>query len=68
METPIRLLLKTTDAARALGVSAQTIRRWSEGGVITPAFIGPGGVRYFATDTIHRLATPPPAKAKRGVR
>lgn len=36
-------LIRTAEAARALGVSAETLRRWSRAGLVTPAARTLGG-------------------------
>lgn len=46
---------RTTQAAELLGVSADTIRRWADGGRITSS-LGEDGKRYFAGADLARAA------------
>jgi len=46
--------LSTSQAARALGVSLGTIRRWSDMGSLR-AYRTPGGQRRFAPEEIERF-------------
>jgi excisionase family DNA binding protein len=49
--TTNRLGLSTSQAARALGVSLSTIRRWSDAGALR-SYRTPGGQRRFSRDQI----------------
>lgn len=40
-------MVKIGEAARILGVSIPTLRRWDDSGVLSPAKVGPGGTRYY---------------------
>ena len=46
-----RLGLTTSQAARLLGVSLATVRRWSDAGVL-PGYRTPGGQRRFSREQI----------------
>ena len=46
-----RLGLSASQAARALGVSVSTIRRWSDAGAL-PGYRTPGGQRRFSREQI----------------
>lgn len=46
-----RLGLSASQAARALGVSVSTIRRWSDSGAL-PGYRTPGGQRRFSREQI----------------
>jgi excisionase family DNA binding protein len=46
-----RLGLSTSQAARALGVSLSTVRRWSDTGALR-GYRTPGGQRRFSRDQI----------------
>ena len=49
--TSNRLGLSTSQAARALGVSLSTIRRWSDSGALR-SYRTPGGQRRFSREQI----------------
>jgi len=49
--TANRLGLSTSEAARALGVSLSTIRRWSDSGALR-GYRTPGGQRRFSQEQI----------------
>jgi excisionase family DNA binding protein len=46
-----RLGLSASQAARALGVSVSTIRRWSDSGAL-PGYRTPGGQRRFSREQL----------------
>jgi len=46
-----RLGLSISEAARVLGVSLSTVRRWSDAGVL-PSYRTPGGQRRFSRDQL----------------
>jgi excisionase family DNA binding protein len=46
-----RLGLTASQAARALGVSVSTVRRWSDSGAL-PGYRTPGGQRRFSREQI----------------
>jgi excisionase family DNA binding protein len=46
-----RLGLTTSQAARLLGVSLATVRRWSDAGVL-PGYRTPGGQRRFSREQL----------------
>jgi len=46
-----RLGLTASQAARALGVSVSTIRRWSDSGAL-PGYRTPGGQRRFSREQL----------------
>ncbi|HEY8583357.1 MAG TPA: helix-turn-helix domain-containing protein [Capillimicrobium sp.] len=46
-----RLGLSASQAARALGVSVSTVRRWSDAGAL-PGYRTPGGQRRFSREQI----------------
>lgn len=54
MQQPQKFLT-TTDAARVIGVSAETIRLWENAGKLR-AIRTLSGVRLFASDDVNRLA------------
>lgn len=62
-------LMQVREAARALGVSENTIRRWEERGLI-PAVRLPSGVRRFRRADVEAVQArmyeglPPPAESK----
>ncbi len=45
-------LVPISEAAKLLGVSIQTLRRWAKAGKLTPSFVSPGGHRYYAIDEL----------------
>ncbi len=49
--SPIGLGLTASQAARALGVSVSTVRRWSDSGAL-PGYRTPGGQRRFSREQI----------------
>jgi excisionase family DNA binding protein len=54
--TPSPLGLSTSQAARALGVSLGTIRRWSDMGYLD-SYRTPGGQRRFSREQIEHFVT-----------
>jgi excisionase family DNA binding protein len=46
-----RLALSISDAARVLGVSLSTVRRWSDAGVL-PSYRTPGGQRRYSREQL----------------
>ncbi|MDQ6805567.1 MAG: helix-turn-helix domain-containing protein [Actinomycetota bacterium] len=54
--TPSPLGLSTSQAARALGVSLGTIRRWSDMGYLD-SYRTPGGQRRFSRDQIEQFVS-----------
>ena len=54
--TPSPLGLSTSQAARALGVSLGTIRRWSDMGYLD-SYRTPGGQRRFSRDQITQFVS-----------
>jgi len=46
-----RLGLSISEAARVLGVSLSTVRRWSDAGVL-PSYRTPGGQRRYSRDQL----------------
>lgn len=48
-------MLSISEAAKQLGVSIQTLRRWAESGKLTPSFVSPGGHRYYAKDLLREF-------------
>lgn len=52
---PDQTYLTPSQAARRLGVSASTIRRWEREGVIAAAFRTPGGARRYSPQVIPQL-------------
>jgi excisionase family DNA binding protein len=53
--------LTVRDVARALGVSKQTVRRWSDSGILK-GYMTPGGQRRFSQQDVKDLLE----KLKRG--
>jgi excisionase family DNA binding protein len=49
-----RLGLSISEAARVLGVSLSTVRRWSDAGVL-PSYRTPGGQRRYNRDQLERF-------------
>ncbi|MBN9739497.1 NUDIX domain-containing protein [Pseudonocardia sp. P1] len=47
-------VVRTTEAARAIGISTATLRRWSRSGVVTPAFRTSGGQDRWNLDDLAR--------------
>lgn len=50
-------LVKIGEAARILGTSPGTLRKWESSGEITPARKSKGGTRYYAVEDITGLTT-----------
>ena len=44
--------LSISNAARLVGVSIQTLRRWDKSGNFKPSYISPGGHRYYSRDDL----------------
>jgi excisionase family DNA binding protein len=53
---PSRLDLSTSEAARRLGVSLSTIRRWSDAGYLH-SYRTPGGQRRFSREQIDNFVS-----------
>ena len=51
----VELMLNTTEVSRLLHVHPNTLRRWSNNGIIKTYRIGPRGDRRFRQDDIDRL-------------
>lgn len=47
-------LVPISQAAKLLGVSIQTLRRWNKAGSLRPAFVSPGGHRYYAKSDLEQ--------------
>ena len=47
-------LLKIGDAAKVLGVSIQTLRRWDEAGKLKPV-VTPGGTRLYTRAALEKI-------------
>ncbi len=56
MTTATSELLATSEAARLLGVAADTVRLWERRGLL-PAERTAGGIRLFRLEDVERLAT-----------
>jgi len=57
VEKDIKLMLTSSDVARLLNVHINTVRRWSNAGVLPVYRIGPRGDRRFKiTDVFNFLA------------
>jgi hypothetical protein len=50
-------LYKIGEAAKKLGVSIQTLRRWAKDGSLEPDFVSPGGHRFYSEGLINRTLT-----------
>ena len=61
-EKPVSSMLKTGDASRFLNVHANTLRRWSDDGVIKAYSIGPRGDRRFRPEDIAAMLVEEPKK------
>ena len=63
---PAKRLLNVGEAATYLGVSAASLRTWSDRGLV-PAYRTPGGQRRYARDDLERfiesMRVPAPADA-----
>ncbi|MFH0831219.1 MAG: MerR family DNA-binding transcriptional regulator [Parcubacteria group bacterium] len=44
------------EAAKVLGVSIQTLRRWAKEGSLVPDFISPGGHRFYSATALERFS------------
>jgi putative resolvase len=44
--------IKIGEAAKILGISIQTLRRWEASGDLCPSYISPGKTRYYAIDSL----------------
>jgi len=51
-----RLELTASEAARVLGVSLSTVRRWSDAGVL-PTYRTPGGQRRYSRAEVEQFVT-----------
>ena len=47
-------LVPTGDAARAIGISANTLARWAREGQVIPALVTAGGHFRWSLDDLHR--------------
>jgi excisionase family DNA binding protein len=47
-------MMRITEAAREIGVSATTLRRWTRRGLV-PSLKSPGNQRYFTDDQIREI-------------
>jgi excisionase family DNA binding protein len=47
--------LRIAQAAKLIGVSTMTLRRWEKAGVLTPLRIGPRKDRRYTKEQIQRL-------------
>ena len=45
-------LYKIGQAAKIIGVSIDTLRRWDEDGILIPAYKTPGGTRFYSKDQV----------------
>lgn len=52
---PGQEMLAIGEAAAKLGVSLQTLRRWALTGRLRPAFVSPGGHRYYAVRELEQF-------------
>lgn len=50
-------LLTAPEAAKLLGVSVDTLRRWDEAGTLRPDFVTPGSHRRYRRSSIERLSS-----------
>lgn len=50
-------LVRTAEAARAVGVSAATLRRWARAGLVVPATQTLGGQDRWDVDALRRQVT-----------
>ncbi len=48
-------MLGVTEAAAALGVSAKTLRKWADAGIVNAARLPGRGDRRFTTDELDRV-------------
>ncbi len=62
-----RLGLSTSEAARHLGVSLSTVRRWSDAGHLT-GYRTPGGQRRFTIEQLDDFLASLPQTPSRSVR
>lgn len=54
-------LLPTGEAAKRLGIHRGTLVRWREKGLVTPAYVTPGGhARWDLDDLLKQLRDNPP--------
>jgi excisionase family DNA binding protein len=66
MAEPRRLELTASEAAKLLGVSLSTVRRWSDAGVL-PTYRTPGGQRRYSRAEVERfVASLQEQRQKRG--
>lgn len=54
MKRAAKNLVSITEAAKYLGVSAATLRRWHNDGTFKATFVSPGGHRYYALSDLGR--------------
>ncbi|MBI4426373.1 MAG: MerR family DNA-binding transcriptional regulator [Candidatus Kerfeldbacteria bacterium] len=47
-------MIPISKAAKLLGVSIQTLRRWDKAGTLRPAYVSPGGHRYYAASALEQ--------------
>lgn len=48
---------KIGEAAKVLGVSIQTLRRWAKEGTLVPDFVSPGGHRFYSSAVLERFSS-----------
>ena len=59
-------LLTTSEASRLLHVHINTVRRWSNRGIVKAYRIGPRGDRRFRKEDVARLLTEPKTNRRNG--
>jgi predicted site-specific integrase-resolvase len=53
------------DFAALLGKTTQTLRNWHKQGVLSPAYVTPGGTRYYSSDQLNELLNTTQIEPKR---